>query len=240
MTLPEAHDPTASATTYAACPADLTQLSRNEVETLCLKAARGAGLSWGLAEEAGFAIGWLTAQGVDGATALLAHLAGWAPATGVIDTTNRLWRAASHDGLCPIAAGAALEDHAQLDAGPYHGGIGLQALRHPLLVLPFLARMAQASQSALAFGWSGGTVTILPGRPIDPKALLALGQIAQDNITVAPAAAIAPVDQTATKTTPCAVPAATLAGLNALSMRTTVPASEQSRRGAGGTTSDND
>ena len=52
MSLTEAHDPTASATTFPEHPALLTRLSRNEVETLCLKAARGAGMQWGLAEEA--------------------------------------------------------------------------------------------------------------------------------------------------------------------------------------------
>ncbi|MEF9603350.1 DUF3726 domain-containing protein, partial [Paracoccus sp. PXZ] len=46
-------------------------LSRNETEALCLKAARGAGMSWGLAEEAAFAAGWLGAHGIDGAGALL-------------------------------------------------------------------------------------------------------------------------------------------------------------------------
>ena len=33
------------------------RLSRNETEALCQKAARGAGMPWGLAEEAGFAAG---------------------------------------------------------------------------------------------------------------------------------------------------------------------------------------
>lgn len=37
-------------------------LSRNETESLCMKAARGAGFSWGMAEEAGFATGWLCPQ----------------------------------------------------------------------------------------------------------------------------------------------------------------------------------
>ena len=32
-------------------------LSQNETESLCMKAARGAGFSWGLAEEAGIAAG---------------------------------------------------------------------------------------------------------------------------------------------------------------------------------------
>jgi hypothetical protein len=50
------------------------QMSQNEVSALCLKAARGAGMSWGLAEEAGFAASWLTARGIDGPRHLLTHL----------------------------------------------------------------------------------------------------------------------------------------------------------------------
>ena len=34
-------------------------LSCNEAASLCMKAARGAGMSWGMAEEAGFAAAWL-------------------------------------------------------------------------------------------------------------------------------------------------------------------------------------
>lgn len=50
------------------------KLSLGEVEALCKKAARGAGLPWGLAEEAGFAARWLSAHGFDGAGLLLADL----------------------------------------------------------------------------------------------------------------------------------------------------------------------
>ena len=35
------------------------RLSLPEIDALCLKAARGAGYSWGVAEEASFAARWL-------------------------------------------------------------------------------------------------------------------------------------------------------------------------------------
>ncbi len=44
--------------------------SLNEIEGLARKAARGSGLSWGLAEEAGKATRWLCAAGLPGADAL--------------------------------------------------------------------------------------------------------------------------------------------------------------------------
>ena len=46
--------------------------SLNEIETLSRKAARGAGLSWGLAEEAGKATRWLAAAGLPGPQVLAA------------------------------------------------------------------------------------------------------------------------------------------------------------------------
>ena len=68
----EANDPTRAGGPVPAAAAVL--LSRNEVEALCTKAARGAGMGWGHADEAGGAVGWLQARGIDGAAALLAAL----------------------------------------------------------------------------------------------------------------------------------------------------------------------
>ena len=49
--------------------------SLNEMEATAKRAARGAGYSWGLAEEASKATRWLCTQGLDGA-AELAHVLG--------------------------------------------------------------------------------------------------------------------------------------------------------------------
>lgn len=51
-----------------------TTLSLNEVETLAAKAARGAGLGWGQAEEIGRAARWLAARQIAWASPLLALL----------------------------------------------------------------------------------------------------------------------------------------------------------------------
>jgi hypothetical protein len=55
-------------------PPNALDLSLNEVETLALKAARGAGLPWGLAEDAGRAAVWMARHVGAWATALLAVL----------------------------------------------------------------------------------------------------------------------------------------------------------------------
>ncbi|VDC33604.1 DUF3726 domain-containing protein [Pseudogemmobacter humi] len=53
---------------------DMLDLSLNEVENLAMKAARGAGLSWGQAEDLGRAARWLAGEGCDWASDLLALL----------------------------------------------------------------------------------------------------------------------------------------------------------------------
>ena len=53
---------------------NLVRLSLPEIESLVVKAARGAGYNWGIAEEAGFAVRWLARTGLPGPEILLAHL----------------------------------------------------------------------------------------------------------------------------------------------------------------------
>lgn len=101
----------------AAGTAGLT-LSRTETRALALKAARGAGLPWGLAEEAAMAAEWLAGRGVGG----LGLLAGWLPR-----------RAAA---ACPVAAGVAFCDR------PPAAPADLGAVAAPALLLPFVAALA--------------------------------------------------------------------------------------------------
>ena len=48
--------------------------SLGEVGALAVKAARGAGMPWGLADETGFAVKWLQARSLPGVTALCRYL----------------------------------------------------------------------------------------------------------------------------------------------------------------------
>ncbi|MGC1487905.1 MAG: DUF3726 domain-containing protein, partial [Albidovulum sp.] len=59
--------------------------SQSEIEALGIKAARGAGYDWGMAEEAGMAARWLAHEGLPGPELLLACLQaprGQAPVIG--------------------------------------------------------------------------------------------------------------------------------------------------------------
>lgn len=115
--------------------------SLNEVGALARKAARGAGMSWGLAEDTARAIRWLEARGLAGAAALAAYFV-WRDQGGVVaplEVHSGLWRGV--DGpLCPIAVGAYLSDSA---AAGLPGELTLVSLREPLLIVPFAAWAAE-------------------------------------------------------------------------------------------------
>ncbi|WP_170984285.1 DUF3726 domain-containing protein [Rhodoligotrophos defluvii] len=68
-------EPGSQGATPLARPPGMIDLSMNEVEMTAYKAARGAGLPWGIAEDVGRAARWLARTGFDWSTALLSVLA---------------------------------------------------------------------------------------------------------------------------------------------------------------------
>ncbi len=108
-------------------------VSLNEVEMTALKAARGAGYSWGLAEEAGKAVRWLAEREE--------RDFGWlAPLLAILQAPP----ASLH---CPIARGAALADDPEtaLPAGMTELGV----IHAPGLLLPFVAAAARTLREPL-------------------------------------------------------------------------------------------
>lgn len=217
------------------------QLSQNEIEQLCLKAARGAGMSWGLAEEAGFAAGWLAMRGLDGPGALLAQLQGadgkaWHEICPVVRSGR--FQAAEGGILCPIALGAALCDFAgQPETAMQDAALQIGPVNHPILLLPFLADLARVLGTNLGLTWAEGHVQVTRDGRISGDA----GQLADErrlsgDLSVQSALSEAPMRPGA----PLFVPASTLRDLNTFALRTTVPASDASRAGAGAAANDND
>lgn len=216
-------------------------LSRNELESLCLKAARGAGLSWGLAEETGSALGWLAAHGIDGTAVLLHHLTAqgatpWDDGRPV--PMLRLWRTAKGGPLCPITAGASLLDCARLAAGPFEWQTTLAEVAAPLLLLPFLARAAQIRGRSIKISWPSGHTQIGANGQLDHLTATQWAASATLSVTLAPTDE--PDNPVALAAPFTAVRADVLDGLSTLALRTTVPATEASRKGAGSTTVDDD
>ncbi|MFD1881628.1 DUF3726 domain-containing protein [Paracoccus pacificus] len=252
----QASDPTPSGTPMPAAGTDFITLSRGEVEALCAKAARGAGMSWGMADEAGFAAAWLAARGFDAAAVLLAHLEAtqgkpWSRICPVV--RPGAWRAANGDPLCPIALGATLCDFAadaatdtDADAEGLCPSRSLTAgpVSRPLLVLPFLADIARRLNRRIRLGWSGAAVHIGPGGALAgdlsglallPRATVLLVVSPQDDPGHGAAAPLPATPEARPKTS-----RETMARLNALAMKTTVPPSDNSRADAGAGTTDND
>lgn len=210
----------------------MTQFSLTEIDALAAKAARGAGYSWGMAEEAGIATRWLQAKGLPGTTLLLAHLTNmggtnWPTIAPQIHANT--WTTATGTPLCPLATGATLCDHAALITLP----LTFTSIATPALLLPFAASLSKILATPLRLTSPSGHA-ILNGDDLWldtpqnwPTAPLTLTQTTRPT-TPPYSAAIQPIPQT------------TLTALTALALRTTVPPSAQSRASAGATGSDND
>lgn len=189
--------------------------SLGEIKALAMKAARGGGMPWGMAEEAGFAVRWLQEQDAPGAAALALYL-DWRDTPGAFD----------HD-LCPICLGTALMDCGR----PVPERLG--RVRQPLLLAPFIASCAPSGMT-LAWGEivlilsEAGLVTDAPR-----EALLTAEAECSANRTAARVAE-----------TVMRVPeseAQAVARLTEFAARTYAPATEASRlSGAGAGTTDND
>jgi hypothetical protein len=235
----EPNDPTRSGPPVPA--GNGARLSENEIEQLCLKAARGAGMSWGLAEEAGFAAAWLAMRGLDGPGVLLAQLRDamdrpWHEICPVVSPGH--FQAADGGCLCPIALGSALCDHASLpETAIDKTALRVGPVNHPVLLLAFLSDLARTWGGCVRLDWLHGTVLLTAdGRISGDAAILAKEARLDAELSVHGAAP----DEPTALCEPHYVPAETLSGLNAFALRTTVPASETSRAGAGATVGDND
>ena len=125
--------------------------SLGEIRAMALKATRGAGYPWGLAEEAGQATTWLCAHALPGCEALAALLArNLAAELSAHSPRGPEWDAPRD--LCPLITGAALCDNAtRLTRGP----LLLPPVAEPLLLLPFLALVSADTGQPLAMVTDG-------------------------------------------------------------------------------------
>ena len=233
------NDPTRSASAPVARDGARVCLSLSEINALCFKAARGAGLTWGEAEEAGWAAAWLTRAGLAGPSILLNWLTECATLARPVPAAGR-WCAL--DGpLCPLRAGLALADHAGLPEGPGDTTLHMDTVAHPLVLLPFVARAATRLDLPLRIGWVGADLTL--DTEGNGPITVSLGDDAgaPGDLWIAVAARPDPNEQR----TDCAVPTQGIAhadwqALDALALRVTVPPSDASRAGAGAAGDDND
>lgn len=212
--------------------------SLNEVEAMAKRAARGAGFSWGLAEEAGKATRWLAARGLPG-TGLLADLltqndgVSYGELAPVCDDTG--WRARGA-AMCPLAAGAALMDR----AGRVATGapLTLHGVACPALLGSAVAAIADSTGVTLSAAWDG---TGMIARPDGVRLLSDEGLDNAQAATVTIGSAGSAEGRLLEARHRPEIPDAVWARLNEFAWRTYAPATEASRlAGAGAGLSDND
>ena len=222
------------------------RLSLNEVESVCTRAARGAGMSWGLAEEAGYAAGWLVSRGFDGASLLARHLRNargksWQDICPVVNPGE--WRTMNAgQALCPIALGATLSDHLDVDGTLLNGaGLCVIEVNSPVLVLPFLAMAANALQQTICVCHGHDIVRIYADDSIGGN-VATLVEVKRGTVVISIDQQTANDDSKVQGKRPAlaSIDSDAASFLHELSMRTTVPSSASSRTNAGAPGSDND
>ena len=211
-------------------PHDAEQVSWSLGETAALatKAARGAGMPWGLADETGVAVSWLHAHGIPGLAALCRYLK-WRDNSIVTRWPDRPAGTACY---CPIALGTAYMDGAM----PLTLATG--TIREPVLMLPFIAKRNTDQPMQVDLG--DMSIHLSKDGVCSPYLNTAL-LISQANCTINYAtdtAAMAPYELTQR------VPSyffGCVAVLNEFAKKTYAPATDESRMaGAGAGLNDND
>jgi hypothetical protein len=206
--------------------------SLNEIEALARKAARGGGMSWGLAEEAGKAVRWLSDNGFPGPwllSELLLQNDGKPYSELALQQGDDGISRARNGLLCPIIAGALICDQADdLKDGTQ---LRLGNVAVPLLLAPFACEAARSAGVSVALEWRGVTISLEEGAPRvegEEAALL----VAETGI-VALSRTIRQANG-AVRTYPDRdVTGETMQALESYAQRTYAPATAESRAGAG-------
>jgi hypothetical protein len=207
-------------------------LSLGEAEALLRKAARGAGRSWGMAEEFGRALRWLEGSGLAAmalAADLLAQTDGMADAA-LAPTWGGQGGLAHHGAqpLCPIALGAALSDHA--NALGAMGRIG--PVLAPLLVLPHMADIARRHGQGYAVTWGESRFALTARGALGAHNGPAPAQRLADWVAWGPSDTAH--EGTGTRPHRAQCPSSAYASLNRLAERTFAPETEARRQSGAG------
>ena len=209
-------------------------VSLNEVEGLVLKACRGAGTSWGIAEDAAQAARWLATRNIDWDRSLLEVLR-HQPTLSRPTLVGSALEPVRSGLLCPLHVGAAVSDLAGL-----HPRLAIGPALEPIWLLPFAYRHARPSRQVVV-SWTDGSARLAPDSDACDSLIAVRHLIPQPmTVTVVEAAAWATASP-APSAKGVTVDPEVWRALDSLAAKTYVPASLQSRlAGAGAGLSDND
>ena len=189
--------------------------SLGEFRALAVKAARGSGMQWGLAEEAGFSAERLEANGVCGADALASYLQSAAPL---------------NSECCPVLLGTRISDkNSSENEFPAQ-------IHEPLLLAPFLQNFA--GEQILVLSWNE-TRVLITNKGISIEGLQVVGngepidcKLSKTDTASSPTIRASRVPDERSKA---------MQILEELAKKTYAPATEESRaKGAGAGLNDND
>ena len=149
-------------------------LSIGEFESLVLKAYRGAGFSWGMAQEAGRAAAWLALHGLPAGKCfaqLIKQIDGTDPVSLTPVIMHSQWPS-DHLPLCPVVSGTVLSDHglqyfASAIDEQTETGLLLGAIYSPIIILPFLSDCAQAAGVCLQVAADRCSIVVTPSGRCD-------------------------------------------------------------------------
>ena len=222
-------------------------VSLNEIESTALKAARGAGYNWGLAEEAGQAARWLAMRGLPWLKPLTAGVLRQMFRLESFDSAQQVGTSYGPSDparrLGPISVLTALTGET-LTLPQSSGELSLRSLAAPVLVLPALARLSKRYNRALLVRWPGLAIECHAGEVVtDAASLGALDATRIDWLTITRSVALSPVPPFASslRHQGAEVDTMTWSELASFANRNYVPEGETSRlRGAGTGLTDND
>ena len=212
-------------------------LSIGEVESLVFKACRGAGMAWGIAEDAGRIAGFLARQNVDGLSALASLLTqnDGKRFDDIAPMTSGDILRARGGTLCPVATGCLLSDLTGDLQTDYQ--FELENVSYPILLAGFLGAIAE--RNGRTFEATGKDLAF----HCSPTGLYAIEEInALPEVANIAVKSVKPVNCLPNETAIRAICSqAAFDTLSAFAHRTYVPATEASRMsGAGAGVNDND
>ena len=203
--------------------------SVNECRYIARLAARGAGLSWGLAEEAGHAAAWLAMRGLHFSAPFIscARQTLHSPNDNMI-LQGELESDIRSEMLNPFLSGIAICDLSR--ARPLRWRI--RNVAHPIILAPFVAFAAMSANEVVKIEWQEAEI-ITDGKHAALIKDTGIDAVRAD-ASIAPCSPPCDFHKTAlAESEQCKVAAKDWRQLNSLAARTYVPASEESRRRAG-------
>ena len=220
----------------------MAKYSLGEIDALARKATRGAGYSWGIAEETGKSVRWLSAYGFSGAEALAEHLLISANQHQKLmpklindePDTLKFQNKNNQSSLCALSCCALINDlghHIQDDKV-----LSFNQMLFPLLALSAAGRIAEAYEISVLFEY-GKTKIICDSKGISLKDTPPLlSTFALDELSNVVCKKIPTVSKNTHFPNPQSreIPQKTIDTLEKFAHETYAPATEESRlRGAG-------